>query len=153
MLDYEKKYVDLTSGLNKCIPDISDQFPDASGFEKSVIAMRQKGWTYEEIQKKLGMPSKKSIRQALLKWAPDLIDNSLQKVIKISQWESELYDILVHTNRTSFEIEDEDWIFEIIDHKIHYEEPWGSEGLFHDLNDIMKQQILISIKNQLNGSE
>lgn len=43
MLDYEKKYVDLTSGLNKCIPDISDQFPDASGFEKSVIAMRQKG--------------------------------------------------------------------------------------------------------------
>ena len=43
MLDYEKKYVDLTSGLNRCIPDITDQFPGANGFEKSVIAMRQKG--------------------------------------------------------------------------------------------------------------
>jgi hypothetical protein len=43
MLDYEKKYIDLTSGLNRCIPDITDQFPDANGFEKSVIAMRQKG--------------------------------------------------------------------------------------------------------------
>ena len=149
MLDYEKKYVDLTSGLNRCIPDITDQFPDANGFEKSVIAMRQKGWTYEEIQKKLGMPSKKSIRQALLKWAPDLIDNSLQKVIKISQWEAELYDILRRTNRTTFEFEGEDWVFEIVDHKITYEDAWGITGLFHDLNDIMKQQILIAIKEQL----
>lgn len=43
MLDYERKYLDLTSGLNKCIPDISQEFPNANGFEKSVIAMRQKG--------------------------------------------------------------------------------------------------------------
>jgi hypothetical protein len=111
--------------------------------------MRQKGWTYEEIQKKLGMPSKKSIRQALLKWAPDLIDNSLQKVIKVSQWESELYDILRRTSRTTFEFEGEDWVFEIVDHKITYEDAWGITGLFHDLNDIMKQQILIAIKEQL----
>lgn len=153
MIDYEKKYLDLTSGLNKCIPDISNQFPDANGFEKSVIAMRQKKWTYEDIQKKLGMPSKKSIRKALLKWAPELIDNSLAKVIEISKYESELYDILVHTTRTTFEFEDEDWTFEIIDHKINYEDAWGCKGLFHDLNDIMKQQILISIKQQINGSE
>lgn len=43
MLDYEKKYLDLTSGLNKCIPDISNQFPNANGFEKSVISMRKEG--------------------------------------------------------------------------------------------------------------
>lgn len=152
-MDYEKKYLDLTSGLNQCIPDISKEFPNANGFEKSVIAMRQKGWTYEEIQKKLGMPSKKSIRNVLLKWSPDLIDNSLKKKIEVSQWESELYDILSHTNRTTFEFEGEDWIFEIIDHKINYEDAWGTTGLFHDLNDIMKQQILILIKNQLNGFE
>lgn len=149
MLDYEKKYLDLTSGLNKCIPDISNQFPDANGFEKAVIAMRQQKWSYEQIQKKLGMPSKKSIRQALLKWVPELIDNSIQKTTKVSQWEAELYDILSHTNQTTFEFEGEDWVFEIVDHKINFEDSWGYHGLFHDLNDIMKQQILIAIKEQL----
>ena len=54
------------------------------------------------------MPSKKMIRNALLKWAPELIDNSKSKIIKISEWESELYNILAHTNKTSFEFEDED---------------------------------------------
>lgn len=151
MLDYEKKYLQLTQLFG--VKDISDEFPNANGFEKSVIAMRQNGWTYEEIQKKLGMPSKKSIRNVLLKWSPDLIDNSLKKKIEVSQWEAELYDILSHTNRTTFEFEGEDWVFEIIDHKINYEDAWGTTGLFHDLNDIMKQQILISIKNQLNGFE
>ena len=81
MLDYEKKYVDLTSGINKCIPDISKEFPNASGFEKAVISMRRLGWNYGDIQKKLGMPSKKQIRQALLSWCPELIDNSKVKII------------------------------------------------------------------------
>ena len=150
-MDYEKKYLDLTSGLNQCIPDISKEFPSANGFEKAVIAMRKQKWSYAEIQKKLGMPSKKQIREALLKWAPDLIDNSLKKVIEISKYESELYDILAHTDKTEFEFEGEDWEFKIIDHKINYTDAWGDSGLFHDLNDIMKQQILLSIKQQING--
>ena len=150
MMDYEKKYTDLISGLNKCIPDITDEFPDATGFEKAVISMRRNGWSYEGIQKKLGMPSKKMIRNALLKWAPELIDNSKSKIIKISEWESELYNILAHTNKTSFEFEDEDWKFIIINHTINYEDPYGFTGLYHDLNEIMQKQILISIKNQIN---
>jgi hypothetical protein len=113
--------------------------------------MRKKHWTYEEIQKKLGMPSKKLIRQVLLKWAPELIDNSMKKLIQITKWESELYDILAHTSKTEFEFEDEDWIFKIEDHKIIFDGPWG-KGLFHDLNDIMKNQILIAIKEQIDGS-
>lgn len=40
-MDYDKKYVDLTSGLNKCIPDISNDYPDCNGFEKAVISMRK----------------------------------------------------------------------------------------------------------------
>ena len=149
MLDYERKYLDLTSGLNKCIPDISQEFPNANGFEKSVIAMRQKGWSYEDIQRKLGMPPKKSIRQALLKWAPNLIDNSIKKVISVSEWESELYNILAHTNKTSFEFEDDDWKFSIINRVINYEDPYGHAGLYHDLNEIMQKQILIAIKAQI----
>ena len=40
-MDYEKKYKDLTQGLIQLIPDISKEYPEANGFEKSVIAMRK----------------------------------------------------------------------------------------------------------------
>lgn len=43
MIDYEKKYLELTQGFLKCIEDISDEFPNANGFEKAIIAMRRKG--------------------------------------------------------------------------------------------------------------
>lgn len=43
MLDYEKKYLELTRGITKCINDISDEFPKANGFEKAIIAMRRNG--------------------------------------------------------------------------------------------------------------
>jgi hypothetical protein len=43
MVDYEKKYLDLTTGFMKCIEDISDEFPKATGFDKAVIALRRKG--------------------------------------------------------------------------------------------------------------
>ena len=43
MLNYEKKYLELTQGVTKCIDDISSEFPKATGFEKAVIAMRRKG--------------------------------------------------------------------------------------------------------------
>ena len=43
MVDYEKKYLELTSGFMKCVDDISDEFPYANGFEKSIIALRRKG--------------------------------------------------------------------------------------------------------------
>lgn len=45
------------------------------------------------------MPPKKEIRNVLLKWAPELIDNSKQKVIKTSEVYSEIYNILCHTDK------------------------------------------------------
>ena len=43
MMDYEKKYLELTQGFMKCIDDISNEFPEANGFEKSIIALRRNG--------------------------------------------------------------------------------------------------------------
>ena len=42
-MDYEKKYLELTNGFMKCIDDISNEFPEANGFEKIVIALRREG--------------------------------------------------------------------------------------------------------------
>ena len=68
----------------------------------------------------------------------------------MSKYEVELYDILKKTNKTVFEFEEEDWEFNIVNNKVTYTDSLGYSGLYHDLNDIMKQQILISIKEQLN---
>lgn len=43
MPDYEKRYLQLTEGFTKCIDDISDEFPEATAFEKAVIALRRNG--------------------------------------------------------------------------------------------------------------
>ena len=43
MVDYEKKYLELTRGILKCIPDVSEEFPNANGFEKAIISMRKLG--------------------------------------------------------------------------------------------------------------
>lgn len=50
------------------------------------------------------MPPKKQIRAVLLKWAPELIDNSKTKVIKISSSLSELYNIIKSHNNETFEV-------------------------------------------------
>ena len=149
MLDYEKKYLDLTSGLNQCIPDVSSDFPDADGFEKAVISMRKLGWNYGNIQKVLGMPSKKSIRNVLLKWCPELIDNSKKKIVTVSSNESELYNILAHTDKIDFEIEGEDCKFYIENHKIIFEDWDGFKMEYSKLDPVSQTQFLIQIKEQL----
>ena len=44
--------------------------------EAGIIYLRQEGYTYAQIRLKLGNPSNKLIRQTLLKYAPNLIENN-----------------------------------------------------------------------------
>ena len=48
-------------------------------FEKCVLLLRLNGFSYGNIQLRLGNPPKKEIREVLLKWAPELIDVDLNK--------------------------------------------------------------------------
>ena len=150
MLDYEKKYYEYTQGLLKCIPDVSQEYPNCNGLEKCVISMRNQGWTYAEIQSKLGMPPKKKIREILLKWAPELIDNSIQKIIKMSNYEAVLYNIVSNHKENKFIIDDEEWKFFIKDKILEYVDWSGDENKFSDLDVATQSQILNEIKNQLN---
>jgi len=147
MLDYEKKYLQLTQLFG--VKDISDEFPDANGFEKSVIALRRNGWNYGDIQQKLGMPSKKQIRVALLKWAPELIDNSKTKIITVSTPESELYNIIKSHNNEIFDMWGDKWTLFIQDNKLFYTDKTGTWE-FSDWDENTQSQILDEIKNQLN---
>lgn len=151
MLDYEKKYLELTQGF-LAIPDVTEEFPEATGFEKAVISMRRMGWNYSEIQSKLGMPSKKQIRVALLKWTPDLIDNSKTKVVKISKFESELYNIIKKHNGECFKIWGESWVFFIDANKLYYKDEKEEIWEFEDWDINSQSQILDEIKEQINDS-
>lgn len=151
MVDYEKKYLELTRGILKCIPDVSEEFPNANGFEKAIISMRKLGWSYGDIQLKLGMPSKKQIRTVLLKWAPELIDNSKKKVIEISEYESELYNIIKSKGSSVFEIEGEEWKFFLRQNELWCIDSWDEEFKFSNYNTITQAQILNQIKEQLDG--
>ena len=152
MVDYEKKYHEYTQGILKCIPDISNDYPECNGLEKCVISMRKQGWSYAEIQSKLGMPPKKKIREILLKWAPELIDNSIQKIIKVSNYEATLYNIVVKHKQNKFIIEGDEWEFFIKDKTLKYIDWSGDEDLFSNLDIATQSQILNEIKNQLNES-
>ena len=147
MLDYEKKYLQLTQLFG--VKDISDEFPNANGFEKSVIALRRNGWNYGDIQQKLGMPPKKQIRAALLKWAPELIDNSKTKIITVSTPESELYNIIKSHNNETFDMWGDKWTLFIQDNKLLYTDKTGTWE-FSDWDENTQSQILDEIKNQLN---
>lgn len=147
MIDYEKKYLQLTQLFG--VKDISNEFPEANGFEKSVISLRRNGWNYGDIQQKLGMPPKKQIRAALLKWAPELIDNSKTKIITVSIPESELYNIIKSHNNEIFDIWGEKWTLFIQNNKLFYTDKTGTWE-FSDWDENTQAQILYEIKNQLN---
>ena len=147
-MNWEKKYKELTSGFYKCAEDISDKYPDCTDFEKCVITLRTNGWTYDNIQKKLGMPSKKAISAALKKWAPELINNSKKKEIKISNWESEIYN-LVKYKPLMITIDDEDYVFYVKDNKLYYKDWSSDDNQFGNLNEIVQQQFWIAIKEKL----
>lgn len=150
-MDYTKKYNELTSGLLQCFEDISEKYPNANAFEKCVIGLRTKGWTYGQIQSKLGMPAKKQLRAVLLKWAPDLIDNSVEKVIRIHETESNLYRILSRTTQTEFEDENS-WVsLWIENNEIKYEDETGDSGIYHDLDERTQKEYLLLVKKILNA--
>ena len=56
------------------IDQVYSEFPDIDDQDCVIVAMRMANQSYGNIQKALGMPPKKKIRQVLLKYKPELID-------------------------------------------------------------------------------
>ena len=140
-MNYLTKYKQLVEFLN--LKDISNDFPECNDFEKIIILLRQNGWTYGDIQKNLGMPPKKEIRNVLLKWAPELIDNSKSKIINVSTPYSEIYNILSHTDKKVWCIFGDNVELYIKDNKIYYD-----GDLLDYYTETEHNQILNEIKDE-----
>lgn len=151
-MNWDKKYRDITEGWLKCADDISADYPDCDSFEKCILALRLKGWTYADIQKKLGMPPKKLISQVLKKWNPEIIDNASSKTSKVGLIESEIYNLVRKQENGIFKVlfEDDDYEFYIKDKTLYFKDCLAPDNLFSELNEFMQNQIWREIKENVN---
>ena len=140
--------------LNK-YKDIIIQYKDASDLEKAILALRNNSYSYAEIQKALGNPSKKFIRQVLLKYDPELIDidtnfHKLAKQKRISIEEGEFRYRLIQTNIWKWNLQGEDYEFYIKDNELFMKDSFGNEDKFSDWDESTQKQFLNEVLRRIN---
>lgn len=139
----------------KTYKDIIIQYKDASDLEKAILALRNNSYSYAEIQKALGNPSKKFIRQVLLKYDPELIDidtnfHKLAKQKKISIEEGEFRYRLIQTNIWKWNLQGEDYEFYIKDNELFMKDSFGNEDKFSDWDESTQKQFLNELLRRIN---
>lgn len=141
--------------------DYVNQFPEATDFDKCVILLRYNKLTYGQISVKLGSPSKRAIRESLLKFTPELIEEDCNKQkLKPKERASKEEFILINIIRKHPEIESYYmghpilgyWKFITVEGRLYYIEEDNSVNPFGDWDYICQSQFLDIIKNQLNES-
>ena len=140
--------------LNK-YKDIIIQYKDASDLEKAILALRNNSYSYAEIQKALGNPSKKFIRQVLLKYDQELIDidtnfHKLAKQKRISIEEGEFRYRLIQTNIWKWNLQGEDYEFYIKDNELFMKDSFGNEDKFSDWDESTQKQFLNELLRRIN---
>ena len=139
----------------KAYKDIIIQYKDASDLEKAILALRNNSYSYAEIQKALGNPSKKFIRQVLLKYDPELIDidtnfHKLAKQKRISIEEGEFRYRLIQTNIWKWNLQGEDYEFYIKDNELFMKDSFGNEDKFSDWDESTQKQFLNELLRRIN---
>ena len=139
----------------KTYKDIISQYKDASDLEKAILALRNNSYSYAEIQKALGNPSKKFIRQVLLKYDPELIDidtnfHKLAKQKKISIEEGEFRYRLIQTNIWKWNLQGDDYEFYIKDNELFMKDSFGNEDKFSDWDESTQKQFLNELLRRIN---
>ena len=139
----------------KTYKDIIIQYKDASDLEKAILALRNNSYSYAEIQKALGNPSKKFIRQVLLKYDPELIDidtnfHKLAKQKRISIEEGEFRYRLIQTNTWKWNLQGEDYEFYIKDNELFMKDSFGNEDKFSDWDESTQKQFLNELLRRIN---
>ena len=137
--------------------EILSNYPEANDFDKCVLLLRSYKWTYGQISSKIGSPSKRTIRESLMKWAPELIEedcnrNKLQAKERASKEEF----ILINLLRKHPEIESYymghpllgNWKFVIVEGRLYYIEENNSVWAFGDYDIVCQTQFLNIIKQQ-----
>lgn len=144
-MDYVKKLNELKSLYD--LPNVSDKYPNANDFEICVLTLRNFGWSYAEIQKPLGMPAKKAIRAVLTTFDPKLVEKDVNKEKRakkclISPEEGKFRYKCITTGKWQWNLQDEDYTFEIRDNLLYFKDSEGYEMKFSELDETTRKQFL-----------
>lgn len=148
------------SDLNPSPTEILSNYSDATDFEKCIILLRSYKWTYGQISSKMGSPSKRSIRAALLKWAPELIEEDcnrqkLQAKERASKEEFILINLLrKYPNKNTFYMGHPllgNWRMLIVEGRLYYVEDDNECTAFGTFDPTCQHQFMEIIKSQLNA--
>lgn len=148
------------SNVSPSPENIISNYPNTSDFDKCVILLRSYKLTYSQISSKLGSPSKKTIRECLLKHAPNLIEedcnhNKLKAKDRASKEEFTLINLIrQHPEIESYYMGDPslgNWKFVTVEGRLYYIEDDGDVTPFGSWDIVCQTQFLQIIKNQLNG--
>ncbi len=136
-------------------PSLASQYEDATDLEKAILVLRNNSYSYGEIQRALGNPSKKLIRQVLLKFDPRLIeiDTNYHKLVRlnpISSQEGEFRYRLIQSGIWKWTLQGEDYEFYIKDNFLYMKDSLGDEELFSDWDESTQNQFLNELRNKIN---
>lgn len=154
----EKIKFDLKD-LNPSPTEVLSNYSNATDFDKCVILLRFYKYTYGQISSRLGSPSKKSIRESLLKHAPELIEEDcnrqkLKAKERASKEEFTLINLIKkHPEIESYYMGDPilgNWKFVITEGRLYYIEDNGEVYPFGDWDFVCQTQFLQIIKGQIN---
>ena len=138
--------------------EILSKYSQATDFDKCIILLRSYKWTYGQISSKMGSPSKKAIRESLLKWAPELIEEDcnrqkLKAKERASKEEFILMSLLKKCpEKNKFYMGHSllgNWTMIITEGRLYYIEDDGECMPFGSFDSICQHQFLEIIKSQL----
>ena len=139
--------------------EILNNYPEAIDFDKCIILLRSMKLTYGQISSKMGSPSKKAIRESLLKFTPELIEEDCNRnKLKPKERASKEEFILINLIRKYPEKESYymghpilgNWKFVTVEGRLYYIEEDNSVNPFGDYDYVCQYQFLEIIKNQIN---
>ena len=137
---------------------ILNNYPEATDFDKCIILLRSMKLTYGQISSKMGSPSKKAIRESLLKFTPELIEEDCNRnKLKAKDRASKEEFTLINLIRKHPEIESYymghpilgNWKFITVEGRLYYIEEDNSVNPFGDYDFICQYQFLNIIKDEL----
>lgn len=126
------------------------EFPEASPFEKCILLMKENNCSYKAIMSKLGNPSKKIIRNTILKYKPELLqDIEIKKSSSTPQ--KRIIGLLCKFNKYTFNLEEfGECTFSLNNNNISWKDKDGIIWEFNDFDRRTQLSILYNIAEELN---
>ena len=127
------------------------EFPEATPLEKCILLMKENNCSYKVIMSKLGNPSKKIIRDTILKYKPELLEQTNVPVKSEITNEKRLIGLLKKFNKYQFDLDEFDLCdFKIENNCVTFNTEYNDFYIYKDLDERTQLSILYNVAKLLN---